>query len=413
MKTQIIQLDPNDDYVSISDKITWSQTRHILLVWPNEGHPLNQRLELTLVKRQADRLGAQLALVTHDPEACFTARQIGIPVFDDLYRAQETPWPVIQKENNRLISKVPHSNWSRFYFRRANRRVGIEHPAKRILSLLMSFLALSALMVVILPGATIRMAPKTDTQSITLTILADPSLNEINRVTDSLPTYTLDLTVEGSDSQATTGSVTIPSATSGGMDMSVPSPSQEDLRQLRQHLSDQLEQASLAKLQTLVPNEDILIKPSVKVVEIVEETLAPAVGAPGNKLNLTMRVRFQSRVVSGEVLRNFVTPTLDNGLPDGYTPIRGTMVFDQLSIPVLDENGTASLTIRAQRTIAVNINTNEAINLVKGLPISAAIEQLSITQPLTMPAQISLFPSWWPRLPFLDMRIQVVQSEPR
>ena len=413
MKTQIIQLDQNDDYVSISDKITWSQTGHILLVWPKEGHPLDQRLELTLVKRQADRLGAQMALVTHDPEACFTARQIGIPVFEDLYRAQETPWPVVQEENKRLISKPTRPYWGSFYFRRANRRFGLEHPAKRILSILMSLLALSALMVVILPGATITIVPKTDTQSITLTILADPSLNEINRSTGSLPTYTQELSVEGSDSLETTGSVTIPSATSGGMDMSVPSPSQEDLRLLRQHLSDQLEQASLAKQQTLLPSEDILIKPSLKVVEIVQETSAPAVGAPGNKLNLTMRVRFQSRVVSGEVLHNFVTPILDNGVPDGYMPIRGTIVVDQLTAPVLDENGTASLTIRVQRTIAVNISTNDAIALVKGLPISAAIERLSITQPLSMPAQISLFPSWWPRLPFLDMRIQVVQSEPR
>ena len=81
MKTQIIQVSKNDDHVSVCDKMNWSQTGRILLVWPNKWQVLNRRLDLVMVKRHASRLGAQLALVTHDAEVRFIANQVGIPVF--------------------------------------------------------------------------------------------------------------------------------------------------------------------------------------------------------------------------------------------------------------------------------------------------------------------------------------------
>jgi hypothetical protein len=36
MKTQIIQLESHDDIISIRDKMGWSQTSRILLVWPEK-----------------------------------------------------------------------------------------------------------------------------------------------------------------------------------------------------------------------------------------------------------------------------------------------------------------------------------------------------------------------------------------
>ena len=37
MKTAIVQLDAFDNVISIREKISWSKTQRILLVWPNKG----------------------------------------------------------------------------------------------------------------------------------------------------------------------------------------------------------------------------------------------------------------------------------------------------------------------------------------------------------------------------------------
>jgi hypothetical protein len=68
MKTQVLQLDPHDDIISTRDKLGWKQTGRILLVWPRKGHVLTRRLDLVLLARHTASLGAQLALITRDPQ---------------------------------------------------------------------------------------------------------------------------------------------------------------------------------------------------------------------------------------------------------------------------------------------------------------------------------------------------------
>jgi len=76
MKTQLIQLDPSDDVISVRDKMGWSQTSRILLVWPEHGQILSRRLDLLLLQRHSTTLGAQLALVTQSPAMTALAKDI-------------------------------------------------------------------------------------------------------------------------------------------------------------------------------------------------------------------------------------------------------------------------------------------------------------------------------------------------
>ena len=73
MKTQILRLEPHDDFISARDKMGWSQTERILLVWPEGGHILVRRLDLTLLQRKSTSLGAQLALVCDDANVRYYA----------------------------------------------------------------------------------------------------------------------------------------------------------------------------------------------------------------------------------------------------------------------------------------------------------------------------------------------------
>jgi len=480
--------------------MSWSQTGRILLVWPKGGHILNRRLELNLLIRHANRLGAQLAIVTRDTDVRFIARQIGIPVFDSPRRAQEIHWRVGMHRNINLRLTNPHPNLEairKTIHTQAPDWLG--HPVTRIICFGISVLALFALGIFILPSATIMLAPQGKSQSMNLSITADPSLKIANLSLGSLPTYSQEVIVEGSETTPVSGSVMIPDqvaygglrftnisdhkvtiptgmivttlgrdairfmisstngilidagksvilnaqaivtgtsgnlpedslvaiegelgldltvtnpyATHGGTDASVPSPTFQDLKSLREHLIDKLKQAAMEEMQSLLPHEDILIRPTLKIKEIIEETNSPAVGEPGIRLSLSLRLQFQSQVVSAEVLRSMVTTILDANIISGYVSVPNTLALTRLTEPSLSEDGNAHWTLQVERFVQNDIPANEVIDLVKGLSVPQAIELLQNSLPLEEQAQITLTPHWWPRLPYLPMRIQVIQSE--
>jgi hypothetical protein len=489
----------NDDHVSVCDKMNWSQTGRILLVWPNKGQVLNQRLELVMVKRHASRLGAQLGLVTHDTEVRFIAHQVGIPVFNNLRQAQDTHWRINRQKKN--ISPPDGNRPNLDNLRKSVKsqsNVWLEHPATRIVLFGISVIALFVLGIFILPGATIYLTPQTNTQSMDLMVTADPSQSDINLSMGSLPSYTQEVIVEGRKDANTSGTATIPdkaasgtlrftnisnreltipvgtivttlgddpiryltslrndidikpgisavinarsiapgisgnlppnslvaiegdlgsdltvtnpNATYGGTNASVSAPSNRDFRLLREQLIKDLEQTALMDLNKLLPAGDFLITPTLTLTEILDETAAPAIGEPGSHISLSMRLRFESQVASVEELNKLIIPILDANIPQGYTPIENTIILKQLTKPELGEDGNASWNINAQREIQADIINSQIGKIISGLETPQAVDRLNDALPLAHEAQIILTPRWWPRLPFLPMRIQVVQS---
>ncbi len=480
--------------------MSWSKTERILLVWPNKGQVLNQRLELILVNRHAEELGAQLAFVTHDSDVRFFANEIGIPVFKNLRQAQNTHWRMSGKKKTNLLSKDAGPDLGTLHklFHSQSQEI-LNKTAARIITFSISVLALFVLGFFILPGATIFLTPQEKIQSITLSLIADPSLTSVNLSTGSLPTYSQEFIVEGSENSPVTGSVIIadqvaigglrftnisdrvikipkgtvvaslginpirfiisskddvtlqpgesatlssrsikpgtsgnvsanslvsiegvlgsdilvtnPYPTHGGTDASVPAPSEQDIRLLREQLVNNLEQTAIKELNSVIPADDILITPTLKVVEIIDETPIPAFGEPGKKLNLTMRLRVQSQVVAAEQLFNLVTPIFEANTPIGYSPVENTMELEQLTTPILGDDGIAHWKINAYRKLRAIIAIGQAINLIKGLSTTQAMDRLNNSLPLAAETKIIIAPEWWPRLPLLPMRIQVIEPE--
>ncbi len=218
MKTQVIQLNQNDDLISVKDKMSACQIGRILLVWPPQGRVMDQKLELKLVKRHAAMLGTQLALVTHDGDVRFYAQQLGIPVFNNPRQAQEQDWGVNEKIHIQYISptKLADLNELRKSVR-SHPALWQDHPAVKALCLAIAVMAMAALAILILPGAKVVITPSDEVQSIKLDLTADPSTTAINVSTGSLPTYSQEVTVEGTDTITATGSMPIADEPASGM----------------------------------------------------------------------------------------------------------------------------------------------------------------------------------------------------
>jgi hypothetical protein len=222
MKTQILHLEPHDDLISARDKMGWGQTGRILLVWPERERVLTRRLDLVLIQRHSRFLGAQLGLVTQDPDVRFHARQLAIPVFKTFRQAQSVHW--------RLPRQVRKA---RFRFKANNRRQSGKlalrpvlslrtaaypltlSPAARLTFFTLGVVALLSIGAMLLPSAELSLTPQTQTQDITIAIQADPNLARL-KLSGEVPAQVKTVIVEGRDFLRVSGSVMVPQTPAKG-----------------------------------------------------------------------------------------------------------------------------------------------------------------------------------------------------
>ncbi len=205
MKTQILRLDPHDDVTSTCDKMNWGQTGRVLLVWPEHGNLLRRRVDLVLLQRHSNSLGAQLALVTNDPVVRFNANYLAIPVFKSLRQAQGSHWR-IERRRRRKPAPITQEHIPQNYDALEAMRQEAHPPAQAWLALpparigffTLGALAVLALAAILLPSAQVSLSPQTKTQTLTFDVRASPSQENVN-LSGIIPAHALTATVEGRD----------------------------------------------------------------------------------------------------------------------------------------------------------------------------------------------------------------------
>lgn len=215
MKTQIVRLDPHDDFISTRDKMGWGQTGRILLIWPERGQALNRQLDLVLLQRHSQALGAQLALVVSDPQVRAHAGELAIPVFKNLGQAQRGQWRVERRRRapRRPVIQRPEGPPQDLRASRIDIQPATPTWTERIELRLGFFslgvLAVLALAAALLPGARLTLQPQTRLQTLTLQVRADPDLLA-NNLSGAVPARELRVVVEGRDTLASEGIMRVP-----------------------------------------------------------------------------------------------------------------------------------------------------------------------------------------------------------
>ena len=216
MKTQLIQLDSSDDVISVRDKMGWSQTSRILLVWPESGQILNRRLDLLMLQRHSARLGAQLALVTQSAVVREIAQELNLPVFTSSRQAQNTRWRG-RKRPERLPQRInPPPDVAGLRGQRSAHEPGWQgHPIARYGLFGLSVLAVLILAVYFLPSADITLRPEVQLQSISLPVTASLQYSAVNLLGE-VPAQLQRVVVEGRASLPASGSILIPGDPASG-----------------------------------------------------------------------------------------------------------------------------------------------------------------------------------------------------
>ncbi len=217
MKTHVIQLNHFDDTISIKDKISWSKASRILVVWPDSGKIFLTRIDLMLILRQVDALGAQLAFVSDDKKLKEFCKEIGIQVFDSIPSAYKSIWRRSKRVKRRGFESESPKKIDLHAYLPPN-PVGKQFWNSRFIRIPMFILALFAigcLLAFFIPSAEIGLTPVSDLKSIDLAVWANQDISTVN-FSGALPARKVYIEVEDSYTGLSSGYVRIPGQNAAG-----------------------------------------------------------------------------------------------------------------------------------------------------------------------------------------------------
>lgn len=200
-----------------------------------------------------------------------------------------------------------------------------------------------------------------------------------------------------------------PNPTRGGTERRGPAPSAKDYRSLQNRLLEQLEQTAQEELTTSLIDGRRLLLNTVQVHEVVAENRNPPVDQPADRLQLTLQVEFEAWYVEESDLQAITQTALDASLPEGFEPQVGPVTLAFVQEPELDDAGNARWSLKVERVLRAGWSDEKAVQVIRGQSLEDAQRILRDSLPLNSEPKITLFPSWWERLPFIPFRIEVVQ----
>jgi hypothetical protein len=206
MKTQLIQLVNHDDLISIRDRMVWAKTPRILLMWPKRGRVDIRPLDLALLKRHAESLGAELGLVTRNFGIRSAARRLGISFFSKSSDAQKKQW--MEKKSVHPVRRFPKVDLRvvRKNLPKIELFSLVNQPVRRVIVFGVGVLAVLLILLVFIPSADIQITPPETIQALTISVNSVPDIQDV-QISGTVPQRELILTEEGEASALSTGSL--------------------------------------------------------------------------------------------------------------------------------------------------------------------------------------------------------------
>lgn len=222
---EYVQLDSNDDVVTVKDRLSFIRGRRILLIWPEEGTTLTRRLDLVMIQREADRRAIQLSLVTHDTDVIAHAKDLNISTFETIRASERGRWkrgrkkvfiPRYHKPSHESEPEELKSVASRIAKRNPQRSQG-RYVLERLVILAILFGVIATTSYIVLPSAIVKVTLQEDNLSTTATITADTTIQSVDITNSIIPAQIIRATVETTATIPTTGTESLDSAPATGI----------------------------------------------------------------------------------------------------------------------------------------------------------------------------------------------------
>jgi hypothetical protein len=207
-------------------------------------------------------------------------------------------------------------------------------------------------------------------------------------------------------------SVTNLEPTAGGRELSSVQASDADRTRVKDLLLKNLEERARENLLDELNSGDMLFENTLTISQVFSEEYDPPAGAAGTKLTLTMQVEFSVQYASASDLTELATLAMNAALPSGFhaASASSAVTVKPVTNPFLAEDGSLHWTMRAERLIAQSFDAAQVTQLVLGYSAKKAQANLNENLPSASSPEIRLSPSWWPWVPLVPFRVEVVSQ---
>lgn len=361
MKTLTFHLESHDDVASVVDKISWGRARRYLLVWSKHNRLMRSRLDLVLIQRHCSRLGAQLGIVTQDPDIKDDAQQLGIPVFHTISQANRSPWRR-KKPGQRSFLRRSGATFKRneieafFKDKYTNSKIGGWHRNPVFVS---GILSVFVLLLFFFPRAEITLPMSESEQNLELQVWASPNIPAPN-LNGGIPAGIVTAIVEGQDQAETSSSISLPDQFAVG-------------QIILTNLTDEVVVVPVDTVVLTIDNPAIkfLIEKEVRVPPGIGEKVAVAIRAqlPGQSGNIAAG---QIKAIAGSIGSNLLVenPEAVSGGSDIAAPAPSEQDYEKLRARLL-----SSLEQTAFNEILSKAGTNQRL-LPQTLKLEKTLEEV-------------------------------------
>jgi hypothetical protein len=215
MKTKIIMLESHDNLISVRDKLSWAKTPRILLVWPKYENVTLRLLDLKVLQRHADSLGAQLGLVTRWNNVRRDAESLNIPVFDSTTSAQKDVW-LAPAPRQRRLAKPPQLDLRKKRDELAPKESAwTKSLAGRVIIFAIGVLSVLVLASLFIPRAEVTLNPESKIVSAVIPVQASLLFNSVS-LNGDVPAQEIFITVDVQKTKPMTNQIAIPKTKAKG-----------------------------------------------------------------------------------------------------------------------------------------------------------------------------------------------------
>jgi len=203
--------------------------------------------------------------------------------------------------------------------------------------------------------------------------------------------------------------VSNPEATKDGGDREVAAVDPADLDTARVLLLDKLKPQALDGMKaTELSETEFLLPSSLAVNEVLDATYDKEVTEQATDLTLQMRARFGALAVDSEDANTIAFKTMEAQAATGFDLLAEGLAFQRSTETPIGETGQYQFEMQATGYSSADLDVNGALKAIAGKPVDAAMDILEKRLPLQKPPQITVYPGWFPVLPWLPARMRAV-----
>jgi hypothetical protein len=204
--------------------------------------------------------------------------------------------------------------------------------------------------------------------------------------------------------------VSNPDPLTGGGDKEVRAVDPADRAKAQEDIRPKLRDTAMKQLQDKLDPSEFIIPESLSG-SILELTFDHEVTEQADDLTLVMRVQYNAEKVKSEDANSLVFGALNAQTPPGYELLPEGMAFQRGEAFVISDTQNISQTLYQFPMLgtgfaAANLDVGTAVGKIAGKSVEEATALLQDSLPLKKEPQITIFPTWFPVLPWLSFRIQ-------